>query len=89
MEPHRVEDLLHARPGMLADFRADRTGFLDAHLVRLPDDQWLDIVTRRAPHDFAGSRTKGANRPGIAAFFATIAEMVSAEEGTEPDIEEV
>jgi quinol monooxygenase YgiN len=88
VEPHRVGDLLSARPTMLADFRADRTGFLDAHLVQLPGDQWLDIVTWRSPEDFAASRAKGANRPGIAAFFAAIAELVSAEEGTEPDIKE-
>ena len=35
-----------------------------------------------SPEDFAASRAKGANRPGIAAFFGTIAELVSAEEGT-------
>lgn len=84
--PGRVAELLRARPGMLADFRADRTGFLDPLLVRLPDDQWLDIVTWRTAEDFAASRAKGANRPGIAAFFAAIAEPVSAEEGTEPGI---
>jgi len=88
VEPDRVADLLNARRAMLADFRADRTGFLGARLVRLPDDQWLDIVTWSSPEDFAASRTKGANRPGIAAFFAAIAEVVSAEEGDEPDIEE-
>ena len=86
VEPHQVAGLLRARPAMLADFRADRVGFLDAHLVQLPDDQWLDIVTWHSPEDFAASRTKGANRPGIAAFFAAIAELVSAEEGTEPEI---
>ncbi|MBM9503302.1 antibiotic biosynthesis monooxygenase [Actinacidiphila acididurans] len=88
VEPGRVAELLRARPAMLADFRADRTGFLDARLVRLPDDQWLDIVTWRTAEDFAASRAKGANRPGIAAFFAAIAELVSAEEGTEPEISE-
>ncbi|MEV4350126.1 hypothetical protein AB0J83_37185 [Actinoplanes sp. NPDC049596] len=81
VDPSRAGELLAARPGMLADFRADRAGFVDATLVRLPDDQWLDIVTWRTPEDFAASRAKGANRPGIAAFFAPIAELISAEEG--------
>ncbi len=80
--PERTADLLAARPAMLADFRADRTGFLDARLVRLPDDEWLDIVSWATPGDFAASRAKGANRAGIAAFFGAIAEVVSAEEGT-------
>ncbi|PZF84222.1 hypothetical protein C1I92_09250 [Jiangella anatolica] len=80
--PENVDALLAARPAMLADFRADRDGFIDAVLVRLPDDEWLDIVTWRSAEDFAASRAKGANLPGIEAFFAAIAELVSAEEGT-------
>jgi quinol monooxygenase YgiN len=81
--PDHVDDLLTARPAMLADFRADREGFVDARLVRLPGGEWLDIVTWRSPEDFAASRAKGANLPGIAAFFAAIATLVSAEEGTD------
>lgn len=81
VHPDRVDDLLAARPAMLADFQADRAGFLNARLIRLPDDEWLDIVEWRTSEDFAASRAKGANLPGIAAFFAAIAELVSAEEG--------
>jgi hypothetical protein len=66
---------------MLADFAADRTGFLSAELVRLPDGAWLDIVRWATPADFAAPRAKGADRPGIAAFLAAIAELVSADEG--------
>ncbi|GAA3286897.1 antibiotic biosynthesis monooxygenase [Dactylosporangium vinaceum] len=83
--PDREPDLLAARPAMVADFRADRTGFLGARLVRLPGHEWLDIVTWQTPEDFAASRAKGANLPGIAAFFAAIAELLSAEEGTTTD----
>ncbi len=83
--PEREDDLLRARPAMLTDFRADRAGFLDARLVRLPGGEWLDIVTWRSQEDFAASRAKGANLPGIGAFFDAIAEVVSAEEGTAVD----
>ena len=86
--PGREADLLRARPAMLADFRADRTGFLGARLVRLPGGEWLDIVTWRGPEDHAASRAKGANLPGIGAFFSAIAEVDSAEEGTEDASEE-
>ena len=79
--PDQVAALLSARPRMLADFRADRAGFLGAQLVRLPDEQWLDIVWWRSSADFAASRSKGANLPGIAAFFDAIGELVSSEEG--------
>lgn len=87
VSPGNAERLLAARPGMLADFRADRTGFLGARLVRLPGDQWLDIVEWRTPEDFAASRAKGANLPGIRAFFDLIDELVSAEEGTTEESE--
>ncbi|MQY09832.1 antibiotic biosynthesis monooxygenase family protein [Actinomadura macrotermitis] len=80
--PEQTEALLAARPRMLADFRADRAGFLGAELVRLPGGEWLDIVRWRTPEDFAASRAKGANLPGIGAFFAAIGSLVSAEEGT-------
>ncbi|MBB5788920.1 hypothetical protein [Jiangella mangrovi] len=80
--PENADRLLAARPAMLADFRADRAGFVSALLVRLPGDEWLDIVTWASPEDFAASREKGANLPGIAEFFSAIAELVSAEEGS-------
>ncbi|MFI6736773.1 antibiotic biosynthesis monooxygenase family protein [Nonomuraea sp. NPDC050451] len=85
--PDQGEALLAARPAMLADFRADREGFLDARLVRLPGEEWLDIVEWRSEDDFAASRAKGANLPGIAAFFAAIAEVVGDEQGTLADPE--
>jgi heme-degrading monooxygenase HmoA len=81
IRPEQEEALLAARAGMLADFRADRTGFIDAMLVRLPENEWLDIVSWRSADDFAASRSKGANLPGIAAFFERIDRLVSTEEG--------
>ncbi|MEU6202755.1 antibiotic biosynthesis monooxygenase [Micromonospora musae] len=82
VDPARENDLLQARPQMLADFQADRSGFIEARLVRLPNDEWLDIVLWESPEDFAESRAKGANLPGIAAFFDAIGALISAEEGT-------
>ncbi|QKG19269.1 antibiotic biosynthesis monooxygenase family protein [Actinomadura verrucosospora] len=82
VDPGKVEAMLAARPAMLADFRADREGFLDARLIRLPGGEWLDMVEWRSPEDFAASRAKGANLPGIAAFFATLGEFVTDEQGT-------
>lgn len=78
----KTEELLAARADMLTDFRADRAGFLDARLVQLADNEWLDIVEWASPEDFAASRDKGGNLPGIARFFAAIDSLVSAEEGT-------
>jgi hypothetical protein len=82
VRPEQAAELLAARPGMLTDFAADRAGFLGARLVRLPGDEWLDIVEWATPEDFATSRDKGANLPGIARFFAAIDSLVTAEEGT-------
>lgn len=83
--PEKTAAMLAARPGMVADFRADRDGFLGADLVQLPGDEWLDIVRWRSAEDFAASRVKGANLPGIAAFFATLGDLVSDEQGTLAD----
>jgi quinol monooxygenase YgiN len=80
--PGRADELLAARPAMLESFRADRAGFVRADLVRLADDEWLDVVVWESAQDYAASREKGANTPAIGAFFAPIAELVSAEEGT-------
>ena len=78
----RAQELLDARPAMVRDFEADRTGFLGARLVQLPNDEWLDIVFWRTPEDFAESRRRGADRPGIEKFFGLIDALVSSEEGT-------
>jgi len=78
----RADALLAARPAMLRDFASDRAGFLGAHLVRVSDEEWLDIVFWRTPEDFAESRRRGPDRPGIQAFFALIDELVSTEQGT-------
>lgn len=77
----RPEALSAAREAMLADFRADRAGFLGARLVRLAGDQWLDIVEWQTEADLAASREKGANTAGIAAFFAAIDELIVTEDG--------
>jgi heme-degrading monooxygenase HmoA len=87
VRPEQEKALLAARPAMLEDFRADRTGFIDAMLVRLHDHEWLDVVSWRSPEDFAASRAKGPNRPGIEAFFAAIDHLVGAEEGVLVDSE--
>lgn len=88
VDADRGEEMLAARPGMLGDFEADRTGFLGATLVELAEGEWLDVVRWRTSEDFAESRAKGANLPGIAAFFGAIAQVVSSEEGTEAALQE-
>ncbi|MFE9319665.1 hypothetical protein ACIHDR_08250 [Nocardia sp. NPDC052278] len=82
MAPEQVSAMLTARPAMVADFESDRGGFLGARLIRLPNDEWLDVVERRSAEDFAASHAKGASLPGIAAFFATLGGLVSDETGT-------
>jgi hypothetical protein len=77
----RVGNLLDARARMLQDFRSDRAGLVDAKLIQLENGDWLDILLWRTPDDFATSRAKGANLPGIQAFFEAIGEVVSTEDG--------
>lgn len=79
--PDRAQELLDARPGMIEAFRTDRHGFLGAHLVRIDDEQWLDIVWWDAAEDLDASQAKGGNLPAVQAFFAPISELLSSERG--------
>ena len=81
VRPEQEAAFLAARPAMIADFASDREGFVDAALVRLPDGEWLDVVTWQEARHLDASRAKGANLPGIAAFFAAIDSLVAAEQG--------
>src|ERR1700754_1625028 len=80
--------MLAARPGMLRAFRADRRGFVSARLIRLSPGTWLDLVEWTDDSAWDESREKGANRPEIAAFFATIDRLISAERGARYDDEQ-
>ncbi|WP_326834812.1 prolyl oligopeptidase family serine peptidase [Amycolatopsis rhabdoformis] len=77
--------MLAARPAMVEAFRADRRGFLSARLVRVAENRWLDFVEWSDDAAWDESKAKGANQPAIAAFFATIASLVSAERGVRYD----
>ncbi|MEU3985410.1 alpha/beta hydrolase fold domain-containing protein [Streptomyces sp. NPDC026672] len=85
VRPDQVSAMLAARPGMLAAFRRDRRGFVSARLVRTSGDNWLDFVEWTDDAAWDESRAKGANQPEIAAFFATIDAVVSAERGARYD----
>ena len=78
--------LVAARPAMLRDFSTDRRGFVDAQLIELRSGEWLDVVRWRSREDFVTSREKGANHPGIAAFFSAIDDVIETVEGEEPDL---
>ncbi|MFE7406257.1 hypothetical protein [Isoptericola sp. NPDC057559] len=78
----RADELLAARPGMLAAFAVGRRGFVDAELVRLDAETWVDVVRWASPEDLAESQRRGGDDPAVAAFFAPIAELLAAESGT-------
>ncbi|MBC2901584.1 antibiotic biosynthesis monooxygenase [Streptomyces cupreus] len=79
--PDRAQELLDARPGMIGAFRTDRHGFLGAQLVRIDDEEWLDIVWWAVADDLDASQAKGGNLPAVQAFFAPISELLSSERG--------
>ncbi|MCP2266911.1 alpha/beta hydrolase family protein [Promicromonospora thailandica] len=83
--PQSTPAMLAARPAMLDAFRADRRGFVSARLVRLDETTWLDLVEWTDDAAWDESRAKGANRPEIAAFFATIAAVTAADRGLRYD----
>jgi acetyl esterase/lipase len=75
----RTSDMLAARPAMLAALHAHRRGFLSARLVRLDERRWCDIVAWTDDAALDESRAKGADQPGIAAFFDTVDTIVGVE----------
>jgi acetyl esterase/lipase len=83
--PEQTATMLAARPGMLRAFREDRRGFVSARLIRLSSDTWLDLVEWTDDSAWDASKEKGANRPEIAEFFATIDRLVGSERGTRYD----
>ncbi|MGW0997733.1 alpha/beta hydrolase [Streptomyces sp. NPDC002523] len=85
VRPDKVSDMLAARPGMLAAFREGRRGFVSARLARVDEDTWLDLVEWTDDAAWDESRARGADRPEIAEFFATIDTVVSSERGMRYD----
>lgn len=75
-----AEQFAAARGPMLEELAA-RPGFVRADLVRLGDEEWLDLVTWRAADDLAESRRRGADGPGVAAFFGLIDAVLADESG--------
>jgi acetyl esterase/lipase len=86
--PEQTAAMLAARPAMLRAFREDRRGFVSARLIRISSDTWLDLVEWIDDSAWDSSREKGANRPEIAAFFATIDRLVGSERGARYDDEQ-
>ena len=72
--------LTEARPAMLTAFR-ERPGFVRADLVRVSEDEWLDLIVWASSEDFAESRRRGADSAAVATFFAAIDAVVAGEEG--------
>jgi acetyl esterase/lipase len=80
-----TEAMLAARPGMVQAFRDDRRGFVDARLIRLDETTWLDLVEWTDDAAWDASKAKSANRPAIAAFFATIDKVITSGRGLRYD----
>jgi quinol monooxygenase YgiN len=78
--PEKAFALGAARPAMLGAFRS-RPGFVRAELVRISDDEWLDLIVWETSEDFAESRLRGGDSPEVRAFFEQIDELISSDEG--------
>lgn len=84
----RAEALLAARAAMVEEFRAHRPGFLRARLVRMGEDDWLDLVEWRSSADLAASRARGGDTPGVQAFLDLIEEVFVDEKGEIAEVRE-
>jgi heme-degrading monooxygenase HmoA len=78
--PERAAGLQAARAAMVAAFE-ERPGFVRADLVRLSEEEWLDLIVWESSADFAESRRRGGDSDAVRAFFAQIDAVIASDEG--------
>ena len=86
----RVKDghqdaMLELRPRFVRAMQAAFPGLLDAHLVRLQDGTWLDIVSWASPQDAARAMAGHAAVPEGIEMDAHIAEILDVHQGDAVD----
>jgi heme-degrading monooxygenase HmoA len=80
VRPENAAALAAAR-GPFVEAFTQRPGFVRSELVRVADDEWLDLIIWATSEDFAESRRRGGDSEPVQAFFALIDGLVSSEEG--------
>lgn len=83
----REEEMLALRPRMIAALRRRFPEFLDAHLVKLDDGAWLDIVRWRSREAAERASAEFEQIPEAQAMAALVEEVISFDHGIdrEPD----
>jgi hypothetical protein len=81
IDPANVDHLLEIRAAAVAEFREQVPELLQADLVRLEDDVWLDILTWSGPVDPDRIAAAAQCTPTSAEMHALIAEEVDHHRG--------
>jgi hypothetical protein len=81
IDPANVERLLEIRSAAVAEFQKQVPELLQADLVRLDEDVWLDILVWSEPVDPERIETAAACTPTSAEMHALIAEELGHDRG--------
>lgn len=81
IDPANVERLLEIRDAAVAEFREQIPELLQADLVRLDGDIWLDVLTWSEPVDPSRIEHAAACSPTSAEMHSLITEVVAHDSG--------
>ncbi len=81
IDPANVDRLLEIRADAVAQFQEQVPELLQADLVRLDDDVWLDVLTWSAPVDDERIAQAAAAAPKSAEMHALITDVVGHDRG--------
>jgi hypothetical protein len=80
VRPARAESLLSARAGAIEALRS-RPGFRAAHLVRLEQGEWLDVIVWDGAEAAAEPFQTGADLPEVVEYMDHMSEILGEERG--------
>ena len=75
------QSLLAERPAMLAALRERFPAAGDAHLARLDDGTWVDVIVWSSREEADRAQREVFDHPEIAGWFGHISEVVAMEHG--------
>lgn len=81
IDPANVDRLLEIRADAVAEFQQQVPELLEASLVRLDDDLWLDVLTWSAPVDDERIAQAAGAAPKSAEMHALITEVLAHDRG--------
>jgi len=77
--PDEEEALVIERPAMLEALQSECSGLVSAHLAKLDDRTWIDVIVWRTREEALAAQEKAFAIPPVAAWFGHIDEVLAME----------